>query len=72
MIDEILAEIHAIKDEHGSRFITVAGLARELAREERASTFRGRELIPLLAHGVKPARAKAAPRRPAVRAKAVA
>ncbi len=72
MNDDILKEIHAIKDAHGSRFMTVAGLARELAREERASAAKGREFIPLPARQVKQARGKAAVRRPATPAKAFA
>ena len=69
MNDEILKEIHAIKDAQGARFATVATLARALAREERASAAKGRRLIALPARQLKHPRVKAAPRRPASPAK---
>jgi hypothetical protein len=47
MSDEILREIHAIKDASGARFASVAALARELATQERKSAALGRTLIAL-------------------------
>lgn len=72
MNDDILQEIHAVKDAYGARFPTVAALARELARAERASAAKGRKLITLPVRQVKPARGKAVACRPAIPAKAFA
>ena len=72
MNDEILKEIHAIKDANGARFATVATLARELAREERESAAKGRRLIALPARQIKQSWVKAAPRRFASKARVTA
>ena len=47
MNDEILNEIHSVKDANGERFATVAALAVELARHERRSAASGRKVITL-------------------------
>ena len=47
MNDEILKEIHAIKDARGERFTTLSGLAKELSLHERQSAKEGRLLITL-------------------------
>jgi hypothetical protein len=45
MKDEIIREIHAVKDANGERFATVAALALDLARRECKSAASGRKMI---------------------------